>query len=92
MSNEALELKEIMEYDPRFETIATGDLVCIGHCPEISYFTWLFEYKDIYILMTDQGNGYYAFDREIDDISNLVIDYDVAGYGKRHYPEAYELL
>lgn len=85
MSSEALELKTIMEYDSRLETISGDNLVCIGYCPNVSYFSWLFEFKNVYVLLTDMGNGYYTFDQEVDDISGLAVDCYVEGQGKRHY-------
>lgn len=95
MKSEAEELKALMV--DRYTCISKelkNDLTLIGHCPEVSYFSWLFRYKNTYVLLIDMGNGYYSFDREIhdEDLKRLVVDYDYLKYGKYNTAEELKQL
>lgn len=82
MGNEAEELKKIMEQDDTFETVSKEDLKVVGYCPDRGYTSWVFKYKDTYVLLHDAGNGHYDFMEEIDDIAHLDIDRNYLRYGK----------
>lgn len=90
MKSEAEELKALMV--DRYTWISKelkNDLTIIGYCPEVSYFSWLFRYKNTYVLLIDMGNGYYSFEREVSDeeLKRLVIDYNYIKYGKYNTDE-----
>lgn len=84
---EAEELRKIMEQDDMLETVSKNDLKIIGYCPEKGYTSWVFKYKDAYVLLHDAGNGHYEFMEELGDISKLHIDTDYRSYGKYNYLE-----
>ena len=81
------ELRKIMEQDDMLETVSKNDLKIIGYCPEKGYTSWVFKYKDAYVLLHDAGNGHYEFMEELGDISKLHIDTDYRSYGKYNYLE-----
>ena len=87
MSEDAFCLRERMKTDSCFETVSKKDLKIIGYLPEDGYNSWLFQYKNSYVLCYDDGNGWYSFGREIHDISKLYIDRDITGYGKYNTEE-----
>lgn len=55
------EFKKAIEKDSTLENVSDS-LECLGHCPGTHlYKAWLFKYKDIMILLNDDGNGYYSY-------------------------------
>lgn len=57
------ELKGILEKDERMDTIAQ-DMRCMGYAPAAGYRAWSFRYKNVPVLIFDEGNGFYSFYRK----------------------------
>ena len=71
------ELKNHINNDDTLKDIK-NDLHCITHVPDIAFRAWLFNYKNIPVVLTDQGNGHYSFYKrptpeEVVDIMSEVI-------------------
>lgn len=84
MSLESSQLSEILKTDPRLDSIIAKDIRIIGYCPNEGYTSWLFQYKQAYVILFDEGNGYYSFDREVDNIGELVVDKNIEKYNKHN--------
>ncbi|MDU7685979.1 MAG: hypothetical protein E7K14_01490 [Bacillota bacterium] len=85
MKPDAEELKVLMKDKYTwFDDAMKENLTIVGYCPEVSYCSWLFKYKDAYVLLYDMGNGYYSFNREVGrmELETLMIDHDYLKYGK----------
>lgn len=80
--SETEELKRLMDQDDTLGIISKDNLKVIGHCPEKGYTSWIFKYKNTYVLFHDAGNGHYSFMETLDNIYDLNIDRNYLAYGK----------
>lgn len=74
MNPEVNELRKIIEADVYLDTIPKSDIRILGYCPEESYISYLFVYKNTCVLLDDKGNQHFSFNREVPDIKKLYIE------------------
>ncbi len=54
------EILTALEEDATLDSIS-NHITCICYAPNFGYRNWIFKYKSLYILLFDEGNGYYQY-------------------------------
>lgn len=54
------EVLTALEEDATLSNIS-NHLTLICYAPNFGYRNWIFKYKSLYILLFDEGNGYYQY-------------------------------
>lgn len=68
------ELKDLLLEDSTATNIPEGDLKVVGHCPEVGYTAWLFDYKGVPVLLWDASNGHYEFNKALVSFDEVKVE------------------